>query len=444
MPQKHVNPPIRNKDNMDTQTYVLDPDGDVMIILRNFNAPFAVLPEDGNLYDSTLPPISPPSASPPRRSMAKKKKKSKMAQPQPAQVILAEAQPEVTPEEPLPEPMIEAQAELVVEEPLSEQMVEAQLEPVAEGLLPEQTSEGPVEPEIHLQVSSAHLRLASSYFKKALDGPFKESHRASNGFRYVDAEDWDTEALLIVIRIIHGQNRHVPRHLSLEMLAKVGVIVDYYQCREALEGFVDIWRLGMKSNPLSPSLDRDLIMLLFVSWVFHWEDQFRSVTKLMQDHCSRRIGTLGLPIPESIISCLDKWRQESIGQITGALNDLLQYFSKEPAECPLSLDYSFECSSILLGALTRELRNNKQLAFTKLARQNYTGYSVVSAMAATGGIRSPRWWQESRYSSSYEYDYSLDYPPNHHGCDLNKIVGAKMDLVRKAEGLRLDKFIQIP
>ncbi|RYC58725.1 hypothetical protein CHU98_g7476 [Xylaria longipes] len=406
--------------------YVLDPDGDVMIILRNFNAPFAVLPEDGNLYVSTLPPIAPPSESPPRRSMAKKKKKYKMAQPQPAQLIPAEAQPEVTPEESLPlESMIEAglEPEPVAEESPLESMIEAQAELVAEEPPSEQTSEEPVEPKIHLQVSSAHLRLASSYFREALDGPFKESHRASNGFRYVDAEDWDKEALLIVMRIIHGQNRHVPRHLSLEMLAKVGVIVDYYQCREVLGAFVDIWCLGMKSNPLPLSLDRDLIMLLFVSWVFHWGDQFRSVTKLMQDDCTS----------------LDKWRQESIDQITDALNDLLKYFGKEAAECSSSSNYSFECSSMLLGALTRELRYNKQLSFTELARQNYTGYSVVSATAATRGIRTPRWRHETPYHGGYGYGYS----PSRHECNLDEIVGAKMDLVRKAEGLRLDEFVQI-
>ncbi|KAF2969454.1 hypothetical protein GQX73_g4117 [Xylaria multiplex] len=326
--------------------------------------------------------------------------------PRPAQVILAGAQAEVTPEE-----------------PLSESIVEAQLEPVAEGLLG---------PEIHLQVSSAHLRLASSYFKKAFCGPFKESHRASNGFRYVDAEGWDTEALLIVMRIIHGQNRLVPKNLSLEMLAKVGVIVDYYQCREILEPFVDMWRPGMKNHPLSLSLDRNLIMVLFVSWVFHWKDKFRSVTKLMQDHCSGRIHTLGLPIPESIVSDLDNWRQERIGQITDALNDLLQYFGKEPAECRFHPNSAFECSSMLLGALTRELRNNKQLSFTKLAGQSYTGYSVVSAMAATRSIRSPRWLQENSYRGS-----------GRHECDLNKIVGEKMVPVRKAEGLRLSEFVQI-
>ncbi|KAI0182919.1 hypothetical protein EV127DRAFT_40277 [Xylaria flabelliformis] len=53
-----------------------------------------------------------------------------------------------------------------------------------------------------------------------LYGPFKESHSGGDGFRHVNASDWDTEALLIILRIIHGRNRQVPRSLDLDMLAE--------------------------------------------------------------------------------------------------------------------------------------------------------------------------------------------------------------------------------
>lgn len=48
-------------------------------------------------------------------------------------------------------------------------------------------------------------------------------------------EDWDREALLNVLNVLHTRNQNVPRQISLEMLDKIAIIVSYFECCEAVE-----------------------------------------------------------------------------------------------------------------------------------------------------------------------------------------------------------------
>ncbi|KAI4629194.1 uncharacterized protein J4E87_003456 [Alternaria ethzedia] len=108
-------------------------------------------------------------------------------------------------------------------------------------IAPEEPGE-PEEQSIHYHVSSRHLMLASSTFKRMLaqDG-FAESVRNEvDGLYHIMAHDWDPEAFLIVLRIIHGRNKQVPREITLEMLAKIAVLEDYYDFGEALDVFTEM------------------------------------------------------------------------------------------------------------------------------------------------------------------------------------------------------------
>jgi hypothetical protein len=50
----------------------------------------------------------------------------------------------------------------------------------------------------------------------------------------ITIDSWDIEALLILLHIIYGRYYQTPRKITLEMLMKVAVLADYYDCREAL------------------------------------------------------------------------------------------------------------------------------------------------------------------------------------------------------------------
>ncbi|SCO53268.1 uncharacterized protein FFNC_14717 [Fusarium fujikuroi] len=72
--------------------------------------------------------------------------------------------------------------------------------------------------KLRMLVSGKHLELASPIFKTMVTGPFAEGKTDVSGFRQITASDWDPEAFNIILTIMHGYNRDVPRSLSLEML----------------------------------------------------------------------------------------------------------------------------------------------------------------------------------------------------------------------------------
>lgn len=84
------------------------------------------------------------------------------------------------------------------------------------------------------------------------------------------------------------------------MLAKIAVLVDYYECFEALELFVDIWIEKLSRN-LPTEYGRDLVLWLATSWVFSKDTLFQAITKVALMESSGLLQTLYLPIPQRLV-----------------------------------------------------------------------------------------------------------------------------------------------
>lgn len=104
-----------------------------------------------------------------------------------------------------------------------------------------------------------------------------------------------------MLRIIYCQSHQIPRKLTLEMLAKVAVLADYYDCRKAVVFFADTW-INALDEPIPTTYSRDLILWLWVAWYFHLPASFKEATSTAMSLSNGWIGNLGLPIPEEIIS----------------------------------------------------------------------------------------------------------------------------------------------
>lgn len=161
----------------------------------------------------------------------------------------------------------------------------------------------PGQVEIRMLVSGKHLALASSYFQKMLAGPYIEGRAGHSGLYQVKASDWDPEAFNIILTIIHGFHRHVPKSLSLEMLAKLAMIVDYYNCHESIELHADIWLANLESQ-LPTVYGRDCILGMVISWVFMQPDMFRKMAQLALRHSGTLIEADDLPIPDNLLGKL--------------------------------------------------------------------------------------------------------------------------------------------
>lgn len=162
-----------------------------------------------------------------------------------------------------------------------------------------------LEEEVHYHVSSRHLTLASPRFEGMLSGGrWKEGVRNDvDGLYHVTAEDWDTEALLILLNVLHHRNRRVPRTISLELLAKLAVLIDYYECAEALELFTERWIKDLKAfSPVPSHICRDLLLWMCIAWVLRLPDEFLETTTVAFRRDSEDLPTLGLPI----MTCVSK------------------------------------------------------------------------------------------------------------------------------------------
>jgi hypothetical protein len=154
--------------------------------------------------------------------------------------------------------------------------------------------------EIHYHVSSKHLRLASARFESALSaGNWKEGiPDETDGLYHISAEDWDESAFLILLNALHLRSRQVPRTLSLEMLAKIAVLVDYYGCAEAVELWTEKWIEHLRvSSPIPSTYCRDLMLWVCVAWVFRLPNEFAETTAIaIKQTKQEELSTLGLPL----------------------------------------------------------------------------------------------------------------------------------------------------
>ncbi|KAF2267085.1 hypothetical protein CC78DRAFT_104121 [Lojkania enalia] len=139
--------------------------------------------------------------------------------------------------------------------------------------------------EIHYLVSSRHLMLASPWFRRALTSEeFTEALKdPSDGRYHIPASDWDEEVLLILPSIFHVRTRQVPAPVSLEMLAKIAVLVDYYELErvEVMERDTRHWIANMRRSVAIPSSSyRDLMLWIYVSRVFYMSEEFEKAIAL--------------------------------------------------------------------------------------------------------------------------------------------------------------------
>jgi hypothetical protein len=94
--------------------------------------------------------------------------------------------------------------------------------------------------------------------------------------REISTTGWDVHAFITVLRIIHGCNRQVPQAVSLSFFIDVAVIVDYYECADAVAIAANLWKqtfLGPTKLPIGGKMS---IMWLWITWVFSWPSDFTS------------------------------------------------------------------------------------------------------------------------------------------------------------------------
>ncbi|KAE8349896.1 hypothetical protein BDV28DRAFT_163312 [Aspergillus coremiiformis] len=198
--------------------------------------------------------------------------------------------------------------------------------------------------EFRILVSAKHLTFVSPVFKYALEGNWKEGNVVRAG-RVVEitADGWDLEALLMLLKICHCQHHQIPRTISLELLAKILVLADCYQCFDTLRYFTDTWIGDLEKTTFPEQYSRDVLLGVWISWTLKVPTLFKQATVVAVWHAKHKITSIGLPISQKVIDHINRERRKLIGEIFSRLDKL----EGDLIDAPRS--YSFECRSIMLG-----------------------------------------------------------------------------------------------
>lgn len=257
-----------------------------------------------------------------------------------------------------------------------------------------------VNQQVRMKLSSKHLTLASAYFQKLMAHDWAET-RPENGYAYtISAEEWDADALLVLMKILHGRTAHLPRIISLEMLAKIAVLVDYYQCHEAVKFYSDTWTSNLQ-EPFPPDDNRDRLLWLLVSWVFPNKLTFKTLTKAMICESTGPIQSLGLPIPDNVISELPPkelahtWWMKATNIFVESIEQKRLHVLSETLASLKALQErllvgegfcSYECSAALLGCL---MKGMKTRAIDLSIESPFHGYSVAGMERSIHNLKEP-------------------------------------------------------
>lgn len=156
------------------------------------------------------------------------------------------------------------------------------------------------------RVSSKHLALASPYFKTMLKDCWVEGMTLSTeGSASIPVKDCKPDVLLIVLNLIHGRLRQVPRKLGLQQVADIAVTTDFLQCHEVTEVFAGIWTEALKPSILDV-FSEDTKKWMMIASVFQYHDILERTTRIAMQQGTAPFETNGLPIPKSIKGVFDK------------------------------------------------------------------------------------------------------------------------------------------
>ncbi|KFY67656.1 hypothetical protein V496_01480 [Pseudogymnoascus sp. VKM F-4515 (FW-2607)] len=294
-------------------------------------------------------------------------------------------------------------------------------------------SEGgePLTKSVYLRVSSKHLIVASAVFDKMLGSDqFSEGQTLHSSGNLVMPLSDDSEALIILMHIVHVMTNSVPREVTLDTLTKLAILIDYYQLHEAV-GFVsELWIADLKQKSFPRSLDAEVIPWLFISRVFSMKYEYAQLTQILEYESDDRLEDNidnNLPIPASIIDRIQEHRIEAIGRAITIVHDHIATYLTSDILC--SSDKQFDCDAIILGSL---LKGSIGIGIWPRPEVPYCGMTFKNLASQVRKMRVLDQCSQDRYCRGYSSDS--------HGV-MEAIEASMISLEGQFLGLGLDSFL---
>ncbi|KAI1274618.1 hypothetical protein F5Y07DRAFT_213182 [Xylaria sp. FL0933] len=244
----------------------------------------------------------------------------------------------------------------------------------------------PIPKKYAFKVSSKHLVLASGYFKKMLEGPWKEAITIhEDGLRHCVLENFNEVAVAIVLRVIHGKVLGMSRNLPLELLLEVARVVDYLGCFEVMSFYTFTWVRHIESEIPTKSTVK-LLHWICIAAIFRENEIFSRCTRTVMIESRTEIPSLGLPVLAMVSDEINRRRISFLTQIIQTIYNVKESITKK-------INCSFDCDAYLVGVLTKRLHT---ISPGCRPQSPFIGLSVASviqtfnSLPATGRKPRPR------------------------------------------------------
>ena len=125
--------------------------------------------------------------------------------------------------------------------------------------------------EVEMQVSSKHLSLASKVFEAMFHSKSLEGISSNNReLVTIPLLDDDFHSLQILLNIVHGLTRRVPRQVKRRTLLQAVILIDKYEFHEVAEVFTDMWFECLRRK-MPQNLHQDLASFLGLHLLGAWK-----------------------------------------------------------------------------------------------------------------------------------------------------------------------------
>ncbi|RFU36319.1 hypothetical protein B7463_g112, partial [Scytalidium lignicola] len=321
-------------------------------------------------------------------------------------------------------------AETVTEPSEDEEQVPALLEPVKQ---PERIIVS--SHKVHCVVSSRHMMLASQQFQTILSGNTNEAITLRTKGHVSIPLAADLDAMIILLNIIHGASRKVPRQVSLEVLGKLAVLVRSFGMLGTVQFFSDTWIENQREG-LPRSYNEDVLPLTFIFWVFDRPSEFKNMTRLAQRECDEKLDEdVGdIPIPHKIIDAIKRGREFAMETAITVINTLIAKYMDGGIVCDASLDdgLRYACDAMVLGSL---MKSSRKIGIWPKPEAPFSGRKFKELARA---IRRIRVLDVCNKSSNRRWN-SLGPSSNCHG--LEDSIGASLKNIEAGlDGLELSDY----
>ncbi|EZF68735.1 hypothetical protein H105_08753 [Trichophyton soudanense CBS 452.61] len=220
-------------------------------------------------------------------------------------------------------------------------------------------------------VSSRQLILASGYFREQFDGPWKLKHQTNSRHVFqLPLKCTNSEAFMILIKILHGHSMNVPRKVTLRTLTDIALLVDTYKCLEAAESFADTWICALNSR-LPKTYSEIAHMWTYIAYVFEKTHIFQMMTKLAVKSSKRRI-TSHLPIPPTVFLKVEKQREALILRVLEFTNRTVSRLEH------VATSNNCVSAAIILGTLSVLLADLRLLGHKASQSFHYASFATIS------------------------------------------------------------------